>query len=123
MTTTPEHVPMPEGAVQAPSGTRVMGVLRWMLVAAMAVAATISVVSYLRTSSSGQLHASATLYHCPLHPAVLQDHPGDCPICGMSLVLVEGGGASAKPTQPQPEPGHEGHRHEPSDPFACPMHP
>ncbi len=25
------------------------------------------------------------LYTCPMHPEVEQDHPGDCPICGMAL--------------------------------------
>jgi P-type Cu+ transporter len=24
-------------------------------------------------------------YTCPMHPQIEQDHPGDCPICGMSL--------------------------------------
>lgn len=26
------------------------------------------------------------LYTCPMHPQVVQDHPGTCPICGMELV-------------------------------------
>jgi len=26
-----------------------------------------------------------TLYTCPMHPEVEQDHPGDCPKCGMAL--------------------------------------
>ena len=26
------------------------------------------------------------LYTCPMHPQVIQDHPGTCPICGMELV-------------------------------------
>lgn len=26
------------------------------------------------------------LYTCPMHPQIVQDHPGDCPICGMKLV-------------------------------------
>src|ERR1700690_3078166 len=30
----------------------------------------------------------APLYQCPMHPAITSDHPGDCPICGMKLVLV-----------------------------------
>lgn len=25
------------------------------------------------------------MYTCPMHPEIVQDHPGDCPICGMSL--------------------------------------
>jgi Cu+-exporting ATPase len=27
------------------------------------------------------------LYTCPMHPEVQEEHPGDCPKCGMSLVL------------------------------------
>jgi Cu+-exporting ATPase len=27
------------------------------------------------------------LYTCPMHPAVQQDHPGECPKCGMALEL------------------------------------
>ena len=26
-----------------------------------------------------------TIYTCPMHPEIEQDHPGDCPICGMRL--------------------------------------
>src|SRR4029450_5946774 len=32
--------------------------------------------------------AEKTLYTCSMHPQVVQDHPGDCPICGMKLVPV-----------------------------------
>jgi Cu(I)/Ag(I) efflux system membrane fusion protein len=28
------------------------------------------------------------LYTCPMHPQVIQDHPGACPICGMTLVKL-----------------------------------
>lgn len=31
---------------------------------------------------------AAAVYQCPMHPSVVQDHPGDCPICGMKLVKV-----------------------------------
>lgn len=30
-----------------------------------------------------------TLYHCPMHPNYTSDKPGECPICGMTLVPVE----------------------------------
>ena len=30
-----------------------------------------------------------TLYVCPMHSEVRQDHPGHCPKCGMSLELVK----------------------------------
>ncbi|MGH7612862.1 MAG: heavy metal-binding domain-containing protein [Gemmatimonadales bacterium] len=28
---------------------------------------------------------AAVVYSCPMHPAVRQDRPGACPICGMDL--------------------------------------
>lgn len=28
---------------------------------------------------------AGTIYTCPMHPQIRQDHPGNCPICGMSL--------------------------------------
>jgi Cu(I)/Ag(I) efflux system membrane fusion protein len=32
---------------------------------------------------------AAVQYHCPMHPSFVQDHKGDCPICGMKLVPVK----------------------------------
>jgi hypothetical protein len=29
------------------------------------------------------------LYRCPMHPDVVRNEPGECPICGMALVKVE----------------------------------
>src|SRR5665213_3502044 len=37
--------------------------------------------SIAKTESS----AANTFYTCPMHPEVQQDHPGDCPKCGMAL--------------------------------------
>src|SRR5947209_9601858 len=30
-------------------------------------------------------HVPGTVYTCPMHPEVEQDHPGHCPKCGMAL--------------------------------------
>ncbi|PIQ52046.1 MAG: copper-translocating P-type ATPase [Comamonadaceae bacterium CG12_big_fil_rev_8_21_14_0_65_59_15] len=32
-----------------------------------------------------EAHAAGTTYTCPMHPEVVQDHPGNCPKCGMTL--------------------------------------
>jgi multidrug efflux pump subunit AcrA (membrane-fusion protein) len=32
-----------------------------------------------------------TLYTCGMHPQIIQDHPGDCPICGMKLTPIRRG--------------------------------
>ena len=36
--------------------------------------------------------ATKTEYTCPMHPEVVQDHPGNCPKCGMALEPVTVGG-------------------------------
>ena len=43
--------------------------------------------------------AKAAKYHCAMHPTYTSDKPGDCPICGMKLVPIEGpSGASQTKT-------------------------
>ncbi len=39
-------------------------------------------------------------YQCPMHPQIMQDHAGACPICGMDLVVLEG---TSAPQSPGPE--------------------
>ncbi|MBV8389528.1 MAG: efflux RND transporter periplasmic adaptor subunit [Mucilaginibacter sp.] len=33
---------------------------------------------------------STVKYTCPMHPQIIEDHPGSCPICGMTLVKKSG---------------------------------
>lgn len=52
-------------------------------------------------------------YTCPMHPDVVQDKPGNCPKCGMTLVPVKG--ETENPPShvhiPNPSMGHVGHNH------------
>ncbi len=57
--------------------------------------------------------AAAAKYHCPMHPTIVSDRPGDCPICGMKLVPIKAGDAGqAPPAQPADVSGK----------YLCPMH-
>jgi Cu(I)/Ag(I) efflux system membrane fusion protein len=63
------------------------------LSAAAAAAATgVLVVAPWRVAGGGEPSAAtATLYQCPMHPSIVQDHAGECPICGMKLVAAPHG--------------------------------
>jgi Cu(I)/Ag(I) efflux system membrane fusion protein len=102
--------PHPEGREPAPPGTRLMAIVRWALVLLMGAVAVLAVAHAWPGRESS---VRAAIFTCPMHPSVVRDQPGSCPICGMDLV-------EARPEAPA---GHEGHRHVPSDPYACPMHP
>ncbi|WP_342721771.1 copper-translocating P-type ATPase [Acidovorax sp. FHTAMBA] len=78
--------------------------------------------------------APGTLYTCPMHPEVRQDHPGSCPKCHMTL-QPEGSGHGHEHVhqhgraQTPPGPGHLSAAPPVSAPagggtvYTCPMHP
>ena len=45
----------------------------------------------------GKVVKAGTTYTCPMHPQIIRDAPGNCPICGMTL----------EPVLPTEEPSHE----------------
>lgn len=100
--------PMPEGEEHAPPGVHAAAIVRWLLVGLMALAAVASVLYvtgvFERLGSSQR--PAETVYYCPMHPSVVQDQPGECPICGMNLVPREGEESASAGAQ-----------------YACPMHP
>lgn len=94
---------LPEGAEAAPRGARTMGIVRWAIVLLMAFVAGAAWV-YTGHDTGGSAHARS--FHCPMHPTVLADAAGSCPVCGMDLV----------PVGKAPPPSASGI-------YWCPMHP
>jgi hypothetical protein len=43
----------------------------------------------LPTNFNCMEHQQQQKYTCPMHPEIIQDVPGNCPKCGMSLVPVK----------------------------------
>jgi Cu(I)/Ag(I) efflux system membrane fusion protein len=74
-----------------------------------------------RRGGDGHAHEGATAeakeqWQCPMHPSIVQDHPGDCPICGMKLVKVAAAsGGAATGASPPAAPA--------TAQWQCPMHP
>jgi RND family efflux transporter MFP subunit len=73
--------------------TKPTGIFLIALLAALGVGAFLSTPSTQR-SLAGE--PAKTLYTCGMHPQVIQDHPGNCPICGMKLTPVRNREESAK---------------------------
>jgi RND family efflux transporter MFP subunit len=81
--------------------------MKSILIAACAVVVTLAAVFAARKFSAASGHhsdsmslavsnnAPTQLWHCGMHPQVIQDHPGDCPICHMALTPLNTGSAAA----------------------------
>jgi RND family efflux transporter MFP subunit len=50
------------------------------------------------TSGAAAASSEKTLYTCGMHPWIIQDHPGNCPICGMKLEPVHKTANTAAPS-------------------------
>lgn len=60
-----------------------------LLTGALVAAGAASALISAGCRKSGSPAAAARRYHCPMHPEIVRDTPGECPICGMHLVPFE----------------------------------
>ena len=65
------------------------------------------------TEHSGHDHQ---VYVCPMHPQVMSEEPGKCPICGMDLVVKQ-------PAEEEIVPAQTADQEHGSTTYVCPMHP
>ena len=64
-------------------------IARLVLVLAFAAVAPAALVFSAGCGKKGATAVAAKKYQCPMHPEIIRDAPGDCPICGMKLVPME----------------------------------
>lgn len=116
----PRHepdAPPSAGEERPPRGARQMAVVRWVIVALVGLAAVAAWVDFARSRAPGPAPAGAQ-WVCPMHPQIVADHAGECPICGMDLVPAGSAkGAAAAPASAPPAATAGPQR------FTCPMHP
>ncbi len=80
------------------------------LMIALAVVSVSGVVALVSGCGKSAHEQHAAKYHCPMHPTVVSDKPGDCPICNMKLVPIQKETADPKPAAQAAK-------------YHCPMHP
>lgn len=78
-----------------------------LVVASLAVLVAVVAVAWLSLRETPHDHGATTQFLCPMHPQIVQDRPGKCPICGMDLVPAS----------------QEEEREAAAATWICPMHP
>ena len=84
-------MPVQQQGMPPPSRVeRFMAIVRWRMVLAVALLAVWAWWPRLVHSKEvAHAHGAAQLYVCPMHPQIVADQPGKCPICQMDLVRFE----------------------------------
>ena len=110
---------------QTSRGTSRLLILLWMA-AATAVASAVLMAGCSDPESTGSSEGGETaqvqLWTCGMHPNVITEEPGQCPICGMNLTPLKrtaeadefaaGDQASGDQDAGEQTRGHEGHMHD-----------
>jgi len=128
-----EHEPLPEGEEKPPPLTHTMSIVRWVILAGMSLFALVMIINALGLAPWDARADDNVQYHCPMHPTYIASQPGECPICGMSLVPINSKGEEIAPADTGKESDDSQKDIKPSkmekvDPkaaalYVCPMHP
>lgn len=76
------------------------------LLAVLCATGILAVIGCSKNGPQAQSQVKKTIYTCVMHHQIRREQPGDCPICGMTLVpleQVEGTARIAVPSAPKPE--------------------
>jgi Cu(I)/Ag(I) efflux system membrane fusion protein len=101
-----------EGEEAPPPLVNLMAAVRWTLLGGMTLAAAASVAYVAGVFDPPASEKKADkIWTCSMHPQIRQDQPGECPICGMDLVPVDGSAVASVDVgaAPTPATGHEEH--------------
>src|SRR5207237_9867069 len=84
------------------------------LIASMMTLAVIPILAQSAPTPSASPPAQhVQRYTCPMHPEIVRAEPGQCPKCGMTLVLMKENGKRPTPNteRPMPKSEHASHQH------------
>src|SRR2546421_9798223 len=93
-----DHEPLVEGDEAPPSGVQIMATVRWCLLGLAAIVAISAWWSYATAELQSVSVTQNAKYHCPMHPQIVSDQPGECPICHMRLEPIASHRAGAAPS-------------------------
>ncbi|MDR2698041.1 MAG: efflux RND transporter periplasmic adaptor subunit [Holophagales bacterium] len=66
------------------------GIITWIALGAVIGVGASWLMTPKRTIMATAEGETKKMYQCPMHPQIIQDYFGTCPICGMDLVVLEG---------------------------------
>ncbi len=96
-----DHDAMPDGEEPPPRGAKTMAVVRWVIVVVAGLLALGMWLSYAKAQlapSKTDTSTEAPKYQCPMHPQIVSNEPGECPICHMTLEPISAERGSSRMT-------------------------